>query len=258
MARGRTDNVVQRLDDVTSALVELSQILDQEEDLPAIMARVCHQVVGAIPDADLASVTVLHDGTPESLAWTDPLTLAVDRAQYEIDEGPCLEAARSGQVQHVPVAAAARRWPAFAEAADHLGIGSYLSAPLFIDDEYHGSLNLYGRRTHGFRALDAALLELYTTAAEAALRNTLRYLHARRHMADLREALTSRAVIDQAKGILMAVHGISADAAFAKLADRSQSENRKLRDVAAEFVAKVTCPASDLRFGSAPGTVRPP
>lgn len=242
LARGRTDNVVQRLDDVTGALAELSQVLDQEEDLAAIMERVCHQVVGAIPDADLASVTVVRDGTPESLAWTDRLTLALDRAQYDADEGPCLEAARSGQVQHVPVSDAARRWPAFAAAADDLGIGSYLSAPLFIDDEYHGSLNLYGKRTHGFRALDAALLGLYTTAAEAALRNALRYLHARRHMADLYEALISRAVIDQAKGILMAAHGISADEAFAKLAHRSQCENRKLRDLAAEFVAKATCP----------------
>jgi transcriptional regulator with GAF, ATPase, and Fis domain len=242
VAQGRTDNVVQRLDDVTCALAELSQVLDQEEDLAAIMERVCHQVVGAIPDADLASVTVLRDSTPESLAWTDRPTLAVDRAQYDTGEGPCLEAARTGRVQHVPVADAAQRWPAFATAAADLGIGSYLSAPLFIDDEYHGSLNLYGKRTHGFRALDAALLELYTTAAEAALRNTLRYLHARRHMADLHEALVSRAVIDQAKGILMAVHGISAEEAFTKLTDRSQSENRKLRDVAAEFVAKVTCP----------------
>jgi len=61
-------------------------------------------------------------------------------------------------------------------------------------------------------------------------------------MADLHQALTSRAVIDQAKGILMAAHGISADEAFTRLADRSQSENRKLRDLAAEFVAKATCP----------------
>jgi GAF domain-containing protein len=242
LAQGPTDNVVQRLDDVTDALAELSQILDQEEDLAAIMERVCHQVVSAIPDADLASVTVLRDGVPETLAWTDHLTLVVDRAQYDVDEGPCLEAARSGQIQPVPVSDAAQRWPAFAKAASDLGIGSYLAAPLFIDDEYHGSLNLYGKRTHGFRALDAALLGLYTTAAEAALRNTLRYLNARRHMADLHQALTSRAVIDQAKGILMAAHGISADEAFTRLADRSQIENRKLRDLAAEFVAEATCP----------------
>ncbi|MFL6126958.1 ANTAR domain-containing protein [Actinophytocola sp.] len=234
------DEVIQRLDEVTDALAELSQVLDQEEDLPVIMDRVCRQVVGAIPGADLASVTVLRDGTPESLAWIDRHTLAVDRAQYDTGEGPCLEAARSGRMQRVTVPDVAQRWPGFAAAADSLGIGSYLSAPLFIDEEYHGSLNLYGRQTHGFRELDAALLELYTTAAEAALRSARRHLRAVRHIAELHTALSSRAVIEQAKGILMAARRLSADEAFTLLVDRSQRENRKLRDVAEEFVDDVS------------------
>ncbi|WP_447008466.1 ANTAR domain-containing response regulator [Saccharothrix isguenensis] len=239
---GGADEVLQRLDEVTGALASLSRVLDEEEDLSIIMDRVCRQVVGAIPDADLASVTVLRDGTPDSLVWTEERTLAVDRAQYEAGEGPCLEAAASRTVQRVDVAEAADRWPAFAEAASELGIGSYLSAPLCIDDEYHGSLNLYGRQTHGFRELDAALLELYTTAAEAALRNARRYLRARGQVAQLQEAMTSRAVIDQAKGIVMAVHRIPADDAFALLVDRSQQENRKLRDLAEHFVDDATRP----------------
>nr|WP_033431986.1 GAF and ANTAR domain-containing protein [Saccharothrix syringae] len=234
--------VVQRLDEVTGALVALSRVLDQEEDLAAIMDRVCRQVVGAIPDADLASVTVLRDGNPQSAAWIDEHTLAVDRAQYEAGEGPCLEAARSGRMQRVAVAEAADRWPAFAAAARGLGVGSYLSAPLLIDDEYQGSLNLYGLRPHGFRELDAALLGLYTAAAEAALRNASRYLQARRQVAQLSDALTSRAVIDQAKGILMAAHQVSADEAFTMLVDRSQRDNRKLRDLAEDFVDDATQP----------------
>lgn len=238
------DEVLQRLDEVTGALADLSRILDQEEELSVVMDLVCRQVVGAIPDADLASVTVLRDGAPRSLAWTDQHTLAVDRAQYDAGEGPCLEAAETRRVQRVSVADAAERWPAFTEAARGLGIGSYLSAPLVIDDEYRGSLNLYGTHTHGFRELDAALLELYTTAAEAALRNTRRYLDARRQVAQLHEALASRAVIDQAKGIVMAVHRISADEAFAMLVDQSQQEQRKLRDLAEQFVDETTRPES--------------
>ncbi|MFD1146476.1 ANTAR domain-containing response regulator [Saccharothrix hoggarensis] len=242
-AEGRADEVIQRLDDVTAALTGLSDVLDQEEDLSVVMDRVCRQVVGAIPGADLASVTVLRDGTPESLAWTDQQTLAVDHAQYGAGEGPCLEAAESRQVQRVAVAEAVDRWPAFAEAAAGLGIHSYLSAPLFIDDEYHGSLNLYSTQKHGFQELDAALLELYTTAIEAALRNARRHLRARRQVTQLREALTSRAVIDQAKGIVMAVHRISAEQAFTMLVERSQRENRKLRDLAQHFVDETTRPA---------------
>jgi GAF domain-containing protein len=234
--------VVRRLDEVTDALGELSRVLEQEEDLSLIMDRVCRQAVGAIPGADHASVTVLEGDDPKSLAWTDRHTLAVDHAQYSTGEGPCLEAARSGRMQRVTVPDVARRWPDFAKAAGDLGIGSYLSAPLFIDDEYHGSLNLYSRQTHGFRELDAALLELYTKAAEAGLRSARRYLRARRHVDELQLALTSRSTIDQAKGILMAAHRIPADEAFTILVDRSQQENRKLRDLAEAFIDEVTRP----------------
>jgi GAF domain-containing protein len=236
------EEFLQRLDEVTGALAGLSRVLEEEEGLAVVMDRVCGQVVGAALGANLASVTVLGGGIPQSVAWTGQHALAVDRVQYEAGEGPCLEAARSGQVQRVDVVEAAAQWPAFAEAAGGLGIGSYLAAPLFIDEEYRGSLNLHGRHAHGFRGLDAAVLKLYTTAAEVALRNARSYLRARRRTAELEEALTARAVIDQAKGIVMAVHRISAEEAFALLVDRSQRENRKLRDLAEHFVDETTRP----------------
>jgi AmiR/NasT family two-component response regulator len=111
---------------------------------------------------------------------------------------------------------------------------------VFIDSDYQGSLNLYGEHTHGYRELDAALLELYTTAVEAALRADRRYRKARDHAGQLREALTSRAVIDQAKGIIMAARQVDADTAFAVLVQQSQRDNIKLRDLAARFVTNVT------------------
>jgi AmiR/NasT family two-component response regulator len=91
----------------------------------------------------------------------------------------------------------------------------------------------------GFGALDTALLELYTTAAEAALRGARRYVTARETVGQLRTALTSRAVIDQAKGMLMAVHRVSEDEAFGMLVKLSQEQNLKLREVAERFVADV-------------------
>jgi len=231
---------VRRVDDVTGALESLSEVLSQEEELEVILHRVCHQVIHAVPDAHMASVTLLRAGGPETVAVTDDHANTVDEAQYQAGEGPCLEAAETEQIVRVAVPEATRRWPQFAEAAANHGVASYLSAPLFIDSEYHGSLNLYGEQPHGFRKLDAALLELYTTAAEAALHSARRYLKARESTGQLREALESRAVIDQAKGILMALRGISAEDAFAVLVKESQRENVKLRDVAAEFVARST------------------
>ena len=230
------ESLVRRLDEVTGALEGLSEVLDREEDLSVILDRICRQVAHAIPDADLVSVTLLAHGAPVTGAATRQEALDLDLAQYEAGEGPCLEAARTGQVVHAVADRLPDRWPALGARTAGSGVAGFLSAPLCVDRDTPGSLNLYSRRADGFRALDVALLELYSTAVEGALRNARRYLRAREQVTQLRQALTSRAVIDQAKGVVMAVHRVDADEAFAMLVDRSQRENVKLRDFAERFV----------------------
>jgi GAF domain-containing protein len=237
VAESVTEDLIRQLDDVTAALDELSRIMSQEEDLGTILHRACLQAVHAIPEADAASVTLLRGEEPHTAATTHEVAAEIDHAQCRAGEGPCLEAAKSGEVVRVTVTEVRDRWPDFAAAAARRGVTSYLSAPLYVDKEYHGSLSLYGDQDHGFRRLDAALLELYTTAAEGALGNARRYLKSREQIEHLRTGLTSRAVIDQAKGMLMVVNQINADEAFARLVARSQQSNVKLRDVAAQFVA---------------------
>ncbi|WP_461121116.1 ANTAR domain-containing protein [Saccharothrix stipae] len=233
------DVLVRRLDDVTGALEGLCEALDREEELPVILDRICRQVARAIPGTEMVSVTLLSDDGPVTGAATRPEARELDVAQYRADEGPCLQAARTGEVVHATAVQLPDRWPAFAARAAGFGVDGFLSVPLCVDEDTPGSLNLYSGRADGFRALDAALLELYTTAAEAALRNARRYLRARQQAVHLRRALTSRAVIEQAKGIVMAVHRVGADEAFAMLVDRSQRENVKLRDFAERFVDDV-------------------
>jgi GAF domain-containing protein len=233
------ERIIRRLDDVTGALEHLANVLAEEEELDVILDRVCRQVVHAIPDADMASISLARDGGTHTAAATGEHARRIDRAQFEADQGPCIEAAKTGRLVRVAVSEVAERWPEFAGAAQEATMSSYLSAPLFVDSEYHGSLNLYSEGHHGFGALDAALLELYTTAAEAALRTARRYFHARETTEQLRTALTSRAVIDQAKGILMAAHRIHAEDAFDILARKSQEENVKVRDLAQRFITDI-------------------
>ncbi|GHG50130.1 MULTISPECIES: GAF and ANTAR domain-containing protein [Amycolatopsis] len=231
--------VAQRVDEVTSALEQLTGTIGQEEDLTVVLQRVCRQAIHAIPDAGMGSITLLRDDTPYTATSTADAARRIDQAQYEAGEGPCLEAARSGQIQRVKVHEAAQRWPAFAAAAGEVTVGSSLSAPLFIDQQYQGSLNLHGTGNEGFGTLDAALLQLYTTAAEAALRSAYRHHAAQATIGQLTTALDSRAVIDQAKGILMALHRIGAEQAFDLLVKQSQQQNVKLRDVAERFVTNI-------------------
>jgi GAF domain-containing protein len=115
-------------------------------------------------------------------------------------------------------------------------VASYLCHPLFIDEEFAGSLNLYSEQPHGFSDFDVALLKLYITAASAAISNARRYAKARSLAENLGKALDSRALIDQAIGIVMSRRGIGAEQAFDELARESQNNNIKLRDLAARVV----------------------
>ncbi|WP_410597335.1 GAF domain-containing protein [Amycolatopsis sp. lyj-23] len=144
-------DTVQRVDEVTTALEHLTDTLGQEEELGVVLQRVCQQVIHAVPDAGMASVTLSRDGAPYTATFTADAARSIDQAQYDAGEGPCLEAARSGHVQRVKVAEAARQWPEFAAAAGEITVGSYLSAPLFIGRQYQGSLKLYGTGDEGVR-----------------------------------------------------------------------------------------------------------
>lgn len=231
--------VIDQVDDVAAALATLCGVLDEQEDLPAALHRVCQQAVHAIGEADFASVTLLGADRPYVAATTGDHVHRIDHVQYQAGEGPCVEAAKTRQVVRVTVPEVVDRWPAFATSSAEAGVGSYLCAPLFVDDEHHGSLNLYHADTHGFSDLEAALLRLYTTSAQAALRSAHRHLRARHHIDQLQQALTSRAVIDQAKGIIMGAHRIPAEEAFDMLVDKSQRQNVKLNHLAAQFVAEI-------------------
>jgi hypothetical protein len=129
------------------------------------MQRMCEQV--AVPGVDEATLTLLTDGAPVTAATTSDIAAALDRDQYAAGDGPCLQAARTGDLVGVSVTEVADRWPMFVRDADAAGFGSFLSAPLAVQDGHTGAINCYRARGHGFAELDEKLLDLYTSAATA-------------------------------------------------------------------------------------------
>lgn len=192
--------------DTFEALDIFRGILLEHSRFETLLQGLCEQAVAAVPGADMAGVTLLHHDSenPATAACSDARVVDVDTDQYDADEVPCLEAARTNRIVCVRIDEAAIRWPTFASAAEGIGVKSYLSAPLAVDSEHAGS----SRHTE----------------------------EAKRESAGLREAMRTRATIEQAKGILIAVRGISPDAAFAALAEQSQRENTRLAILAARVV----------------------
>jgi GAF domain-containing protein len=229
-----------QLAEIAEALEALTSVLVSTTHKETILQAVAEQVVGVVPGADMASITILGEDGPYTSASTDPRAWQIDDAQYAEDDGPCLRAARTGQLVRIEVAHAAELWPTFARVSKELGVGSFLAAPLAVDRHAAGAVNLFSYGTHGFQEIDAQFLLLYTLVAQSAMQSVGRVRVAEEQVEQLRAAMESRAVIEQAKGILMAVRGLTDDQAFQALVAQSQRDNVKLRTVARRFVAMAT------------------
>jgi GAF domain-containing protein len=225
-----------RSDEVALAMQELSQLLVAEEGVESTLQRISDLATRVIQGCDSAGVTLHIEGKYVTAACTDSRTLEVDEGQYSRDEGPCLQAMRDKAVLRIDVGEANERWPEFLADARRCEIRSFLAAPMMLKNESIGSLNLYSRHPNGFTHLDEALIALFTGQASVAVANSKTYADAVELTRQLREAISSRAIIEQAKGVLMAREGIDADAAFAQLRTSSQSRNVKLREIAKEIV----------------------
>jgi GAF domain-containing protein len=223
-------------DHLSAGVSELSRLLVNEEALDDTLQRVADLACRNIGGADVAGVTLLRDGKPTTAVFTDPTSPEVDSAQYETGVGPCLDAFRHQQVFANESTTEDQQWPAFSKACVEHGIMSTLSLPLGVRGNGIGALNLYAREPAAFSEEHRQVGMMFAAQASVALANAQLYDSAYRLTQQLQEALTSRAVIDQAKGILMGQHGVGAEEAFNMLRTASQRENRKLRDLAAELV----------------------
>lgn len=187
--------------------------------------------------ADMAGITMLADGRPSTAVFTDPASPEIDAEQYKTGDGPCLEAWRTRTIMRIDNTASDVRWPAFCLAAAERGICSTLSLPLISGDEPIGALNLYSGRLENFVGHDPERATLWAAATATVLANATAYQDSRELNENLRQALTSRATIDQAVGILMSGGGRSPAEAYEMLVRASQRENRKLREIAGDIVA---------------------
>lgn len=227
--------------DTASALRELTESMRLDEPRDDLLERVAKKVVGLLPGADAATVTLYSDNEPSTVAATDESLLPLDKAQYSADDGPCLKAAESGTIVRTRLERAAERWPDFAAAAEQLGVRTALACPLFVPDESHfnrreteplaGALNVWSFEENAFDPVEAALVAMFTSAISAIILTASRWAAAERQAETLVAALETRDAIATAKGIVMARLELNAEEAFRWLTEASQHTNRKIREI---------------------------
>jgi transcriptional regulator with GAF, ATPase, and Fis domain len=231
-------------------LVRIGRSVVDEEDLLELLQQFVEIAHEAIDGADSSGVTIDMGGRTYTAVHTDERTLKVDAEQYDADEGPCLHASRTGEIVLVDAEAAQERFPHFSAAARTQGVRSFLAAPLFTNEQSIGSFNLYGREPAAFDSLDAEILDLLTTTVSRTIGDFARYKSANRVAETIQGALTNRAPIEQAKGMLMALHGIDAGSAFDMLKRESQARNVRLHVIASELVQRLSRPNGLATNGS--------
>lgn len=210
-------------------------------ELAEVMRRIVEVATSVIGNCDLASVTMLEGDHFSTPVYTHTNALRVDEVQYSTQQGPCIEALLSGTV-HGTTPGWREQWPEWASKAEEAGIGSVLAVPLRIPDTIHlrlGAVNMYSYSGDGFTKADqelALILSAHAAIAAVVARERDERQHQER---TFHEALGSRDVIGQAKGMLMERHRITADEAFDILRRSSQNLNSKLRDVAARLVSGI-------------------
>ncbi|MEU4163232.1 GAF and ANTAR domain-containing protein [Actinoplanes sp. NPDC026670] len=224
--------------DAAAAFAELGRIKLGETDLDGVLSQVAVLAARILPGAAQVSITLVRERGAVTAAHTGKVALQLDELQYERAAGPCLEAAATRVTVEVPDTAADDRWDGWGADAAEAGMGSVLSLSLPIGDALHGALNVYADVPRVFGPATINLAQTFVRYAAVALANAHLYDATAGLARHMQAAMESRAVIEQAKGIIMGERRCTADEAFAILTRVSQDTNRKLRDVAAALVER--------------------
>jgi len=217
-------------------LARLTVNIDPPEQTLRRVAELAKRTLGEVEDV---SVTVIDRGQPRSVVFTGPLAVHLDERQYELGFGPCLDAAKTGQRLVVDTDDADTPYREFARIAARAGVRHVVSTGMPLAQASIGGMNIYRTAEGVFSPTLLEQAEVFASYAAVAVNNIASYAGATTEAAQLRTAMQSRAVIDQAIGVIMARDRCSPDEAFDLLRRISQHRNVKLRDLAQTIVDRI-------------------
>lgn len=228
-SRGARDGEPSSADALAVRLADIARELQHQDDTEIVLSGIVYAALELVPHTSDASVSLITGHrTIESRAASSELPRRVDALQSETGQGPCLDASYEQRVVSVPDLSTDARWPDFSRQAFDLGARSMLSFQLFVNGDHLGALNLFGEKVDAFDAESERIGALVAAHAAVAVAGT-------QQVSQLTQALDTRDLIGQAKGILMERFKITSQQAFLLLSRASSELNIKLRDVAEQL-----------------------
>jgi GAF domain-containing protein len=219
-----------------SAVASLTRYFVGTQTLGESLQQVAELTIQALPQTDRVGITLLVEESLTTSVFTHPEVPEIDRVQYRTGEGPCIEAYREGVTLSLESTLEQGPWQTFRDSAADHGVLSVLALPLITHDGPMGVLNMYADTERAYDEGDQVIAAVFASQAAFLLANVQAYWDARELSENLKQAMLSRATIEQAKGIIMRSVGCGPDEAMQLLVSQSQDQNVKLRDLATELV----------------------
>ena len=231
---------------LASTMIELADTLVEDFDIVDLLTTLVDRCVEVLDIVAAGILLVDTDDELRAMASSSETMRVVELFELQAREGPCLDCYRTGQpVVNQDLVAAVERWPSFAPVAVDAGFRAADAVPLRLRGDVLGALNLFRAAPSSLNVDDLAAAQALADIATIALMQHSAAREARRLSDQLSEALTSRIVIEQAKGMVADREGLDMQQAFARLRAHARNHNARLSDVAAGVIAGTLRP-SDL------------
>jgi GAF domain-containing protein len=218
---------------LAQVLADFARNLVAEYQVEEILDQLCKHVPDILPVTGCGVMLEDDDGAQRFVAASDDVVRHIERLQIELHEGPCLAAALTGEQVLLPDLRTTDRFPRFSRAAREFGMGAVYSFPMRSGEERLGAVNLYGSEPGVWTDADSVVGQLLADVATGYLLNARAFARNSELTGQLRHALSSRIVIEQAKGRLSAVLDVDVDEAFDRMRDYARRHGRRLHAVAA-------------------------
>jgi GAF domain-containing protein len=221
---------------VARTVRDLRATLPEADDLLVGLQRVT-EATRTVLEVDGAGLTLVHeDGPPRWVAATDAAMELLEHVQHDFGEGPYLQAFAQDRAISIQDLQAAPAWTRIAAVVGQLHVAGVLSVPVRLAGQPVGTLDVYSTQPRPWTARELEAVAEFAAVAAELVTAGVELANRELEVAQLRQALTNRVWIEQAKGVLAATRGTGPDAAFQQLRATARATNRKLAEVAQEVV----------------------
>ena len=236
---------------VARALRGLTDAVPASGDLPAVLQQVVDTARTVLTADGVGLMLVGEDDRPRTAVSTDAVGELLEKVQEDFEEGPCLAAFDRGEPVAVTDLGADSRWVRLAAVVNQVGIRAVASVPIRLAGVVVGSLNAYATRPRTWSPEELGGLEAFAELIAGVVHGGVRLEASEAEVGQLRQALRSRVLIEQAKGVLVAREGLDPEAAFQRLRRQARGTARPLADVAGEVVTQARLGGPDARARAA-------